>query len=207
MGPLLMFQSTSLSMDDWINLEQGQKEFSLLKPDFQLPEYIHLMTVENWDAPSTDVNADMQGSLFEGYRQLVGCSLICQTDLIYNFNNHFLGFNLKQKQLFTDNVDHATFFCQDFFINYPAEVSDVLLRFENLLENTEGPTDDTTWTTNVELPDDIFVGFNIGDMVELSLGGDRPIEDVINQFKWTKTEQNVSNYLQKYYIKNHTIEL
>ena len=74
---------------------------------------------------------------------------------------------------------------------------DVLLRFENLLENTEGPTDDTTWTTNVELPDDIFVGFNIGDMVELSLGGDRPIEDVINQFKWTKTEQNVSNYLQK----------
>ena len=95
-----MFQSTSLSMDEWINLEQGQKEFSLLKPDFQLPEYIHLMTVENWDAPSTDVNADMQGSLFEGYRQLVGCSLICQTDLIYNFNNHFLCFNLKQKQLF-----------------------------------------------------------------------------------------------------------
>ena len=86
-------------------------------------------------------------------------------------------------------------------------MSDVLLRFENLLENTEGPTDDTTWTTNVELPDNIFVGFNIGDMVELSLGGDRPIEDVINQFKWTKTEQNVSNYLQKYYIKNHTIEL
>ena len=76
-------------------------------------------------------------------------------------------------------------------------MSDVLLRFENLLENTEGPTDDTTWTTNVEIPDDIFVGFNIGDMVELSLGGDRPIEDVINQFKWTKTEQNVSNYLQK----------
>jgi hypothetical protein len=79
---------------------------------------------------------------------------------------------------------------------------DVLLRFENLLENTEGPTDDTTWTTNVELPDDIFVGFNIGDMVELSLGGDRPIEDVINQFKWTKTEQNVSNYLKN----NHIIQ-
>ena len=90
-----------------------------------------------------------------------------------------------------------TFFCQYSLINYPAEVSDVLLRFENLLENTEGPTDDTTWTTNVELPDDIFVGFNIGDMVELSLGGDRPIEDVINQFKWTKTEQNVKNCIQK----------
>ena len=116
-----MFQSTSLSMDEWINLEQGQKEFSLLKPDFQLPEYIHLMTVENWDAPSTDVNADMQGSLFEGYRQLVGCSLICQTDLIYNFNNHFLCFNLKQKQLFTDNVDHVWFLFRNnvFFVNTP----------------------------------------------------------------------------------------
>lgn len=64
MGPLLMFQSTSLSMDEWFNLEQGQKEFSLLKPDFQLPEYIHLMTVENWDGPGTNGNAEMQGSLF-----------------------------------------------------------------------------------------------------------------------------------------------
>ena len=66
MGPLLMFQSTSMSIDEWFNLEQGQKEFSLLKPDFQLPEYIHLMTVENWDAPSTDGNAEMQGSLLRG---------------------------------------------------------------------------------------------------------------------------------------------
>ena len=94
--------------------------------------------------------------------------------------------------VFRNNV-----FLSILLINYPAEVSDVLLRFENLLENTEGPTDDTTWTTNVELPDDIFVGFNIDDMVELSLGGDRPIEDVINKFKWTKTEQNVKNCIQK----------
>ena len=61
-----MFQSTTMSIDEWFNLEQGQKEFSLLKPDFQLPEYIHLMTVENWDAPSTDGNAEMQGSLLRG---------------------------------------------------------------------------------------------------------------------------------------------
>ena len=116
-----MFQSTSMSIDEWFNLEQGQKEFSLLKPDFQLPEYIHLMTVENWDAPSTDVNAEMQGSLLKGIVNWSDATFFCQTDLTYNFNNHFLCFNLKQKQLFTDNVDHAwflfrnNFFCQYFF--------------------------------------------------------------------------------------------
>ena len=49
MGPLLMFQSTSLSLDEWINLDQGgKKAFSMLKSGFKLPENIHLMTVENW---------------------------------------------------------------------------------------------------------------------------------------------------------------
>ena len=48
-------------------------------------------------------------------------------------------------------------------------------------------------TTSVEIPEDIFVGFNISGMIELSLGGDRPIEDVINRFKWpTKSAQHVS---------------
>ena len=61
-----MFQSTPLSMDEWFNLEQGQKEFSVLKSGFQLPEYIHLMTVENWDAPGTDGNAEMQGNFLRG---------------------------------------------------------------------------------------------------------------------------------------------
>ena len=119
MGPLFMFQSTPISLEDWLSLEQGKKELSLLKTGLALPDNIHLMTIENWDAPESD------------------------------------------------------------------QASELLLRFENMFENTEGDT------TQVEIPEDMFVGLNIIEMVELSLGGDRPVEDVMNKFPWSKSTSNV----------------
>ena len=119
-----MFQSTFLSLDEWINLEVGNKEFSMLKNGFQLPTDIHLMTVENWDGPDTDETA---------------------------------------------------------------ETFDVLLRFENLYDITE-----VSFGTFVHIPSDMFVGLDILDMVELSLGGDRPVEKVEKRFKWTKNKVDVS---------------
>ena len=58
MGPLFMFQSTELSLEDWMNSIQGKKEFSMLKTGLVLPESIHLMTVENWDSPDSVQGAE-----------------------------------------------------------------------------------------------------------------------------------------------------
>jgi lysosomal alpha-mannosidase len=48
MPPILMFQETSSTLEQWISLDIGHKEFSMLTKEFPLPPEIHLMTVERW---------------------------------------------------------------------------------------------------------------------------------------------------------------
>ena len=70
----------------------------------------------------------------------------------------------------------------------PVEGSlEVLLRFEHMFENREGGE-----TIDLEIPEDMFKGIVIDDMVEMSLGGDRPINDVTNKYKFGKKGQRVS---------------
>ena len=63
---------------------------------------------------------------------------------------------------------------------------EILVRFENIYEASEGGQTET-----LEIPDEIFDGLVITDMIEMSLGGDRPISDVTNRFQWGKNAQKV----------------
>ena len=114
MGPLVMMHSGIFgsSLEEW--LEKGIKEFSVLNQE--LPENVHLMTVENWD-----------------------------------------------------NRENDPF--------------DILLRFEHMFENSEEGGE----SIEIEIQEDIFKGLQLTDLVELSLGGDRSINEVQNKLKWSKS--------------------
>ena len=57
MAPIVMFQPVDLELDEWIDLDKGQKEFSMLKYRMSPNVTCHLMTIERWDnlqQPSTE---------------------------------------------------------------------------------------------------------------------------------------------------------
>ena len=62
----------------------------------------------------------------------------------------------------------------------------VILRLENMFETSENDE-----IFPVELPSDAFVGFEILDLSELSLGADRPIEETFKRLNFGKNGQNV----------------
>ena len=70
--------------------------------------------------------------------------------------------------------------------NNPVEPTmEVLLRFENLFEANEMDIQ----TSEISIPEDFFKSYKIASLEEMSLGGDRPIDNVKNKFKWTPNSQ------------------
>ncbi len=59
---------------------------------------------------------------------------------------------------------------------------EILLRFEHMYASEEGGE-----TKDIEFPQDYFEGLLIIDLVELSLGGDRPVGEALNGMAWSKT--------------------
>ena len=48
LSPMVMFQSSEQSLEEWINSDLGMKSFSALNIE-GFPSEVNLMTIENWD--------------------------------------------------------------------------------------------------------------------------------------------------------------
>lgn len=114
MPTMVMFQRTDHTLDEWLSLDTGDKELSLINVG-QLPDNVHLMTVERWDHDEPDQKI-------------------------------------------------------------------VLVRFEHMFDQNEHPT--LSNPVSFTIQPNFFVGHTIEEIIDLTLGGNRPLGDLHDRFQW-----------------------
>ncbi len=62
---------------------------------------------------------------------------------------------------------------------------EALIRFENIFD--EGELEEGQDNFDYDMPDDLFVGFKITDVKEMTLGGDREVEVMDARFSWNSS--------------------